>query len=72
MDRPIMTKGEFFSPFVLSVYGMLGKEALLVLITLSRVMAEKKDEPISHVTGWVNGQIEITVTRLYSRVLHGA
>ena len=30
-----------FSPFVLSVDGMLGKEALVILTTFSRLVAEK-------------------------------
>ena len=61
-----------FSPFFLSVDGMMGKEALVILATLSRLMAAKLDEPILHVTGWVNNQIAITVARSYSRVLRGA
>ena len=32
-----------FSPFVLSVDGMLGREALVVISQLSRVMAEKRE-----------------------------
>ena len=43
---------------------MIGKEALVVLVTYSRVMDAKMDEPISDVTGWVNAWIIITVTRL--------
>ena len=38
-----------FSPFVISVDGMLGREALAVLADLSRIMAAEIDEPISHV-----------------------
>ena len=34
-----------FSPFFLSVDGMLGKEALFVLETLSRIMAENSRNP---------------------------
>ena len=34
------------SPFVLYIYGMLGKESLAVLVNLSQLMAEKRDEPI--------------------------
>ena len=44
-----------FSPFVLFVHGMLGKEALVILDSLSQLMAEKMDEPISHVRIWFNG-----------------
>ena len=57
-----------FSPLVLSVDGMMGKEALVILSTLSRLMAVKMDEPISHVTGWVNDRIAISFARSYSRV----
>ena len=58
-----------FSPFMLSVYKMLGKEAQVVLATLSQLMAKKMEEPISHIQGWFNGRIEIVVARLYSQML---
>ena len=54
------------SSFVIYVDGMMGREALVVLMTLSRLMAAKMEIPISHVWGWVNSQIEIAVIRLYS------
>ena len=50
---------------------MLGKEALVVLSNLSRLMAEKLEEPTSHVRGWVNGLIAIAVARYYSRMICG-
>ena len=59
------------SPFVLSVDGMLGKEAPVVLVNLSRLMAEKLKEPISHVCGWFNGRIAIAIARSYSRMIRG-
>ena len=40
-----------FSPFVISIYGMLGREVLVILANLSRLMEAKTDEPISHVQG---------------------
>ena len=46
-----------FSPFVLSVYGMIGKEALVVHTNMSQLMATKLEEPLSHIRGWVNGRI---------------
>ena len=52
-----------FSPFVLSVGLILGREALLVLANLGRLVAAKMYEPISHVQGWINGQIVIAVAR---------
>ena len=61
-----------WSQFLLSVGAMTGKEALVPLSTLSRVMAKKMDEIISHVTGWVNGRIAVAAARSYCRVLHRA
>ena len=54
---------------LLSVDYMMGKEALVVLATLSRLVAAKMDEPVLHVTGWVNKQILISFARSYSMVL---
>ena len=61
-----------FSPFFLSVDGILRKEALVVLSGFSRLMAEKHEEPMSQVQGWINGRIAIVVTRLYYSMIHGA
>ena len=52
-----------FSMFVLSVYGMVGREALVTIANLSRLMAEKMDEPISYVQGWVNSRTTIVLMR---------
>ena len=41
-------------------------DAQVILATLIRLMATKMEEPILHVEGWVNGQVEIEVVRLYS------
>ena len=60
---------EKFSPFVLYIDGMLGKEALVVLMNLSWTMAAKMEEPILHVQGWGNNNIPIVVTGLYSNAI---
>ena len=44
-----------FLSFVISVDGMLGKEALVILAQLSQTMAAKMNKPILHVRGWING-----------------
>ena len=51
---------------------MLGKEDLVVLTDLIQIMAEKMEEPISHMHGWINGRIEIVVVRLYSLMIQGS
>ena len=58
--------------FVLSVGGMLGREALVILSKLIWFMAEKREEPLSQVRGWVNGLIAIAVARSYSQMISGA
>ena len=51
---------------------MHGKEAQFVLATFSWLMAAKMEEPILRVKGWVNGRLEIAVTRSYSQMLRRA
>ena len=58
-------KWGFFLRFVLSVYGILWREAPVVLANLSRLVEEKTDEPISHVHRWINVWIVIAVARSY-------
>ena len=48
-----MINGDF-SLFVLSVNDMLCKEGIVVLTTLSWLVAEKIKEPILYVRVWVN------------------
>ena len=59
------------SPFVLSIDGMLGREALVLLATLSRLMVAKIYKPILHVRGWINGRIIITVEISYPHIISG-
>ena len=54
-----------FSLFVLSVDGMMGKEALVVLSTFIQLMDAKLNKPILHVTGWINDQVAIAAVRSY-------
>ena len=58
-----------FLPFVLSVDGILGRGALVVLSYLSRFMAEKMEEPLSQVRGWVNDQITIPAAMSYLQMI---
>ena len=53
------------SPFVLSVDGMQGKEALVVLANLSQLMVAKMDKSVFHMRGWINGRVAILVTGSY-------
>ena len=46
-----------FPLLVLSVDGVLGKEAQVVLATLIQLMTEKMEELNLYIKGWVNGRI---------------
>ena len=61
-----------FTPSILYVDGMMGKEAQVVLSTLSQIVANKMEEPISHVKGWVKVRISIMAARSYSCMLCGS
>ena len=57
---------------VLSVDVMLGREALVVLLQLSRVLLEKREKLPFQLQGWVNGKIILAVARTYSQIIRGA
>ena len=63
-------KHKHFSPFILSSDRMIRRESQFVLANLSRLMAEKMEEAISHVSGWVNGRITIMIMKLYYHTIH--
>ena len=67
MGGTITSNGNIFLVCLISLL-----DTQVVLATLSRLMAVKTEDPIFHVKGWVNGQVAITVVRLYSRMDCGA
>ena len=40
-------------------------------MNLSRIIAEKMEETILKMRGWINGRISIVVVRLYSQFIQG-
>ena len=60
------------SLFIISVDGMIGKKAFVVLMNLSQLIVVKLEERILHVHGWVNGRIVITITTLYSCIIYAS
>ena len=52
-----------FSPFIISVDNMLGREAVFVLVKFSWVMSAKSEKPLLQLQEWVNSQIAIVVAR---------
>ena len=52
---------KLFYLFTLLLDGVLGREILVVHVNLSRIVSVKMNESLSHVLGWIIGQIAITI-----------
>ena len=61
-----------FTPFVLSVDGLLGKEAKSFLKAISTHLASKWDQPYSVVRGYVNAKISIAALRASHQCIRGS
>ena len=61
-----------FSPFVASVYGMLGVEATSTLIRIARCLASKWQQPYSSMYGYIKSRISITLVRSTHRCIRGS
>ena len=70
--RPCQHQRRSFTPFVMSVDGLLGQEAKNVLKQLSRRLAVKWQKPYSRVMGIVNSRISIAGVRASHRCIRGS
>eukprot|EP00957_Ditylum_brightwellii_P163881 12476371-Ditylum_brightwellii.AAC.1 len=61
-----------FSPFVVSVDGMLGKEAAIVLKRISQKLAQKWDCPMSYASNYVKTTMSIGLVRATHCCLRGS
>jgi hypothetical protein len=61
-----------FSPFVVSVDGLLGKDAKTVLKVLASKMATKAGKPYSSVMGFVRARFSIAMVRATHICLRGS
>ena len=61
-----------FTPFVISVDGMMGKEAHAVLKHLAHLYVDKWDLTYSKVRGYINAQISLACLRSAHRCLRGS
>ena len=68
----VRSKGNIFIHLFSPLIGSLGKRPRSCSKYLSRLMAKVLEDPISHILGWINGWIFISVARLYLRMLCGA
>jgi hypothetical protein len=61
-----------FSPFVVSMDGLFGKEAKTLLKKLSGLLAEKWEKPYSEVCGYVKARMSIAIVRATHLCLRGS
>eukprot|EP00957_Ditylum_brightwellii_P191005 14543737-Ditylum_brightwellii.AAC.1 len=67
-----LNQNQHFSPFVVLVDEMLGKEAAMVLKQLSWKLAAKWDCPISHASNYVKRMISLSIMRAINYCLQGS
>ena len=60
----VQTRRATFSPFVVSVYGVLGREANVLIKRLTEKIAYKWEKSLSKVTGWVRARMAFANLRL--------
>ena len=61
-----------FTPLVFSCDGMKGPQAKAAMKRLAKVLADKWEQPYSHVCNYVNSQMAIALVRATSYCLRGA
>ena len=61
-----------FTPFAVSVDGLLGKEAKTLLQRLSGLLAKKWDKPYASVCGYVKASMSLAILRATHRCIRGS
>jgi hypothetical protein len=61
-----------FSPFVVSMNGLFGKEAKTLLKKLSALLSKKWEKPYSEVCSYINAQMSIAIVRATHLCLCGS
>eukprot|EP00957_Ditylum_brightwellii_P002398 183970-Ditylum_brightwellii.AAC.1 len=64
-----LKQSHHFSPFIVSVDGMLGKEADMVLKQLSQKLAAKWECPILHASNYIKTAISLSTMRVTNHCL---
>ena len=67
-----LQKSRHFSPFVASVDGLLGVDAMETLKRLASLLATKWNQPYLKTCGYVKSRIAITLVRATHRCIQGS
>jgi pantothenate kinase len=61
-----------FTPFVVSIDGLIGRGKRTLMKKLSVMLAEKWEKPYAEVCGYVTARMTITIVRVTHRCLRGS
>ena len=67
-----MEQQRYFTPFIASVDGLLGREAQMLLKKISKLLARKWGRPYSKIALYVNACISISLTRATNLFMIGS
>jgi len=70
--QPCLAQRRHFTPFVVSVDGLLGKEAQRVIQTLAGHLAHKSERPYSQVCAFIRARLSIAIVRATHMCLRGS
>ena len=68
----VQTRRATFSPFVVSVDGVLGHEVKLLIKRLAEKIAYKWEKSLSELTGWVRARMAFAILRATNLCLRGS
>ena len=69
--QPLLDQNKHFSPFVVSVDGLLGSEAQALVKCLAELLAEKYEKPYSQCCDFVRTHISFAIARASHFCLRG-
>jgi len=70
--KPCHEQRRSFTPFVVSVDGLMGREAKALLKRLAHHLTDKWKKPYSVVAGIVNAHVNVAIVRATSRCIRGS
>ena len=69
---PAEARRASFTPFVVSVDGVMGREASSVCSRISEVLSIRMQRPYSHIMGWLRASLSFLIVRATSWWLRGS
>ena len=71
-SEAVKARRAFFTPFVVSVDGVLGREANYLLKRFADKLSQKWKKPYSQIMGWVRATMSFSIVRATNLCLRGS